>query len=195
MSASPRKILETPFFSLEEIDSQPAEDFPYYRLTGPDSAIALLFNDDAELLVVRQFRPALDEMTMEFPAGAIDPGEDPVAAARREILEETGHQSQLFQLGDYFHLMMNRTNVRDYLFCGIAKAQEPYQPEDGIVHEWVSRDYLLSAALRGSFRQLAGLGILQLASQQLGIDVLNAPPTTLLDSLRTTLGISRAGEI
>ena len=195
MTISPRKILETPFFSVEEINSQPAGDFPYYRLTGPDSAIALLFNDDAELLVVRQFRPSLEEMTVEFPAGAIEPGEEPVAAAKREILEETGHRSQVFQLGEYFHLMMNRTNIKDYLFCGIAEAQGPYQPEEGVLHEWVSRDYFLSAAFDGGYRQLAGLGILQLASQQLGIDVLNAPAMTLLECLRTKLGTDGQAEL
>lgn len=195
MSVFSRKIFETPFFSLEEMDSQPPRGFPHYRLTGPDSAIALLFNDEAEILVVRQFRPSLDDMTMEFPAGAIEPGEEPIAGVKREILEETGHGSQVFQLGDYFHLMMNRTNVRDYLFCGIAEVQEPYRPEEGIVHEWVSRDYFLSAAFDGGYRQLAGLGILQLASQQLGIDVLTAPTTTLLECLRAKLGTDCQAEL
>lgn len=195
MDVSPRKILETPFFSMEEFHSQPAGGLPYYRLTGPDSAIALLFNDEAEVLVVRQFRPTLDEITMELPAGAIEPGEEPKAAAKREIFEETGYRSELFQLGDYFHLMMNRTNIKDYLFCGLAEEQEPAPAEDGIDHEWVSRDYFLSAAFDGGYRQLAGLGILQLASQQLGIDVLTAPTTTLLECLRAKLGTDCQAEL
>jgi len=132
---------------------------------------------------------------MEFPAGGIEPGEEPIVAAEREVLEETGYQCRIFQLGDFFHLMMNRSGIKDYLFCGIAEAQEPSEPEEGVLREWVSRDFFLSAAFDGGYRQLAGLGILQLASQQLGIDVLNAPATTLLDNLRAKLGTDGQAEL
>ena len=178
---------QTPFFYIERLEVLQQGEEPHYRLSGPDSAIVLVFNSEAKILVVRQFRPTLGETTMELPAGAIEPGEEPVFAGEREVLEETGYKCQIFQLGDFFHLMMNRTGIKDYLFCGIAEPQEPSRPEEGIVHEWISRDYFLSAALDGSYRQLAGLGILQLASQQLGIDVLTVPEKTLLECLRAKL--------
>lgn len=44
-----------------------------------------------ELILIRQYRPALDRYVIEFPAGLIDKGEDVAGAARRELLEETGH--------------------------------------------------------------------------------------------------------
>ena len=188
MGTNARKLFETPFFSLEVVDWHHDGGLPYYRLTGPDSAIALLFNEELEILVVRQFRPNLDEMTIEFPAGAIESGEQPIVAARREILEETGYRSEIFQLGDYFHLMMNRTNIRDYLFCGLVEEQEPYPAEEGIGPEWVSREQFRVAVFDGEYRQLGGLGIIQLASQRLGVDVLTAPKGALLRSLRVNLG-------
>ena len=163
-------------------------------MTGPDSAICLVFNEEAEVLTVRQFRPNLDEMTIEFPAGGIEPGEEPKSAARREICEETGYRSELFQLGDYFHLMMNRTNIRDFLFCGIVEQQIPSAAEEGTSHAWVPREQLLSMALDGSYRQLAGLGILQLASQHLGIDVLTAPARHLVERLRARLELPDRGQ-
>jgi ADP-ribose pyrophosphatase len=41
-------------------------------------------------LMVRQYRHGIEQVTTEFPAGMVDAGEEPVAAASRELLEETG---------------------------------------------------------------------------------------------------------
>lgn len=193
MNQTSRIAFETPFFYIERLEIVPRGTEPHYRLSGPDSAIVLVFNHEAKILVVRQFRPTLGEITNELPAGAIEPDEDPIIAAQREVREETGYQSALFQLGDYFHLMMNRTNIRDYLFCGLAEEQEPALAEAGIDHEWLTREFFQVAAFDGSYRQLAGLGILQLASQQLEMDVLTAPAATLLERLRAELLMNDRG--
>lgn len=157
-------------------------------MTGPDSAIALVFNEKAEILVVRQFRPSLGTVTIEFPAGAIDPGEKPIDAAVREVLEETGYKSDLFQLGDYFHLMMNRTNIKNFVFGGFAAPQQPNRSEEGVRYEWVARHTLTSSSVNGKYRQLAGLGILQLLSIELKLDVLTAPATSLLSKIHAKAG-------
>ena len=45
---------------------------------------------DGRLCLVRQYRVALGRMTLEIPAGKLDPGEEPAACAARELAEETG---------------------------------------------------------------------------------------------------------
>lgn len=50
--------------------------------------------EDGRLLLVRQYRHACGAWLEEIPAGRIDPGEDPQAAARRELEEETGFRAR-----------------------------------------------------------------------------------------------------
>ncbi len=45
---------------------------------------------DGRVPFVRQFRQAVDSVLLELPAGVVEPGEEPAAAARRELAEETG---------------------------------------------------------------------------------------------------------
>jgi ADP-ribose pyrophosphatase YjhB (NUDIX family) len=65
---------------------------PYYVLDYPDWVAAVVLTDDDRLVMVRQWRHGARAWTLELPAGIIDPDDaDPVAAGRRETLEETGH--------------------------------------------------------------------------------------------------------
>lgn len=50
--------------------------------------------EDGRILLVKQYRNALDRMTLEIPAGGINLGEEPRAAAIRELNEETGFHSE-----------------------------------------------------------------------------------------------------
>ncbi len=51
---------------------------------------------EGDVLLVRQFRPVLDSFVVEFPAGLNDKNESLEEAARRELIEETGHTAEEF---------------------------------------------------------------------------------------------------
>lgn len=63
----------------------------------PGAVVILPLFDDGSVLMERQFRYPLDRVFIEFPAGKIDPGEAPLACAKRELLEETGYTATDWQ--------------------------------------------------------------------------------------------------
>jgi len=63
--------------------------------------VAIDANDN--VLLVNQFRKAVEKELLEIPAGGINPGEDPVTAVRREMQEETGYLPQKVErLGGFY---------------------------------------------------------------------------------------------
>ena len=63
--------------------------------------VAIDANDN--VLLVNQFRKAVEKELLEIPAGGIDPGEDPVTTVRREMQEETGYlPRKVERLGGFY---------------------------------------------------------------------------------------------
>lgn len=60
-------------------------------------AVAVLALHEGKMLVVEQYRKAMDRLLVEIPAGKLDPGETPETAAIRELEEETGYTAQTLQ--------------------------------------------------------------------------------------------------
>lgn len=66
---------------------------------GCDGVVVLVpLTKKLELLLIKQYRPVLDAHVIEFPAGLVDAGENPVEAGKRELLEETGHMPGRIEL-------------------------------------------------------------------------------------------------
>jgi ADP-ribose pyrophosphatase len=67
---------ETPWFQL--ISKQVAgESAPYYSLQMQDYVAVVAFTDQAELVLVRQYRPAVERHTLELPSGHVESDETP----------------------------------------------------------------------------------------------------------------------
>lgn len=66
-------------------------DYVHHKKGGGACSVPVL--PDGRILLIRQFRPAVDRVTLELPAGAKDSrGEDPMKTAARELEEETGYR-------------------------------------------------------------------------------------------------------
>ena len=82
------KLLRVKCDAVSLPDGKPATR-EYIEHDGAVMIIPVL--DSGELVMERQYRYALRRHCLEFPAGKIDPGEEPLATGRRELLEETGY--------------------------------------------------------------------------------------------------------
>jgi ADP-ribose pyrophosphatase len=62
------------------------------------SVVILAHSGDGRIVLVRQYRYPAKQFLWELIAGGLEPGERPLAAARRELLEETGYRAKKFRL-------------------------------------------------------------------------------------------------
>jgi 8-oxo-dGTP pyrophosphatase MutT (NUDIX family) len=91
----------------------------FYVLDSADWAMVIPVQKNAqgeeEIVMVRQYRHGLDDVTIEFPGGIVEPGEDPGKAVLRELEEETGRRAKkLTKLGEVSPnpaIMSNRFHV------------------------------------------------------------------------------------
>ena len=73
----------------------------------PGGALAIPMTADGKLVLVRQYRFAVQGRLLEFPAGTVEPNESPLETVKREIEEETGyHARQWDKLGEFFLLLV-----------------------------------------------------------------------------------------
>jgi ADP-ribose pyrophosphatase len=125
----------------------------YHCLTGCDYVGMLARTPDGRIPIVRQFRPAVEEHTWEFPAGTVDPGETPEEAARRELREEAGLETEeLVSLG-WFHADTGRLEIAAHAYFATAgPPAENFAGEPGLALRYVTHRELKEMILCGEFR-------------------------------------------
>lgn len=130
-------VFATPWFSLlARRGGRPATPVPYYCLQTPDFVSVVALDEKKRLILVKQFRPAIEQTALELPGGHVDKGQKPEEAARQELWEETGYRAESLELLGCLRPDVGRLTNRLWCFwASNAVADQAKQPEAG--HEVV----------------------------------------------------------
>ena len=85
-------------------------------IVHPSNAVAILPIAGERCKLVKQYRYAIDQYIFEAPAGTIEPGEDPLQTAYRELIEETGFSAQNIVEKGFIYTTPGYTDEKIFLF-------------------------------------------------------------------------------
>ena len=104
-------------------------------IVHPSNAVAILPIEGARCKLIRQYRYAIDDYIFEAPAGALESGEDPLQAAGRELIEETGFTAQTIKPRGFIITTPGYTDEKIYLYeaHGLTPSQEFVKDDDEVI--------------------------------------------------------------
>lgn len=100
----------------------------------PGAALIVPIMDDGRVILLKQFRPVLEQYIYELPAGTLEPGESPLECARREIMEETGYRAEDFTDKGLIYPVPGYSTERIHIFeARTLSPQKAQGDEDEII--------------------------------------------------------------
>ena len=102
----------------------------FFKFSASDWINVIPLTDQQEVVMVRQFRHGVQEVTLEIPGGMIDGDESPAVAAGRELREETGYRSQKIRsLGKVWPNPAIQTNQCHFFLAEDVRYEGSPQPD------------------------------------------------------------------
>ena len=100
---SSKFLIENKIFKLREdkvISPKKESEHSVWVMDSPDWINIIPITENNEVILVNQHRFGTEQLTLEIPGGMVDEGEEPMAAAIRELSEETGYtSSEIIKIG------------------------------------------------------------------------------------------------
>jgi ADP-ribose pyrophosphatase len=132
---SSKKVFSGPIFTVvsQQVEEPDGVHVRRDLVQHPGSIVILAVDHSGKeprVLLERQYRHAAGARLWELPAGSLEPGEDKLAAAKRELMEETGYTARKWEKALYFYVSPGflTESMQVYLAQGLTKGKA--HPED-----------------------------------------------------------------
>jgi ADP-ribose pyrophosphatase len=104
-------------------------------IVHPGNAVAILPLHDDRCKLLKQYRYAIDQDIYEAPAGTMEPGEDPLKTAHRELIEETGFTATTIIQKGFIYTTPGYTDEKIYLFeaRNLSPSREYGKDDDEVI--------------------------------------------------------------
>jgi ADP-ribose pyrophosphatase len=104
-------------------------------IVHPTNAVAILPLNGDRCKLLKQYRYAIDQYIFEAPAGTMEPGEEPLVTARRELIEETGFAAKTITEKGFIFTTPGYTDEKIYLFEArdLSPSHEFGKDEDEVI--------------------------------------------------------------
>lgn len=128
--------------------------------------------DDPQLLLIKQYRYAAGGFIYEIPAGMLEPGEDPLVCAHRELKEETGCTAK--KMEHVFSLLttpgFTDERIEIYIATGLERGETAHESDEFMTIETMTLSSALRLIQKGEIRDgKTALGILFAAGFRAGL--------------------------
>ena len=120
----------------------------------PGGVGVVAIDDEGFVCMVRQFRKPYEKAILEIPAGKIDPGEEPIVSAKRELTEETGYSANEFRSLGEFYPSVGYTNeiIHIFLATGLTKGESSPDEDEFVDIEKIHIDEIVSMIMSGDIK-------------------------------------------
>lgn len=138
----------------------------YYSIKPPDYVTALVHTQEGKYVILRQYRPVVEDFTRELPSGHVEEGETPQEAMARELREETGCEAEdLTLLGE---LIPDTGRLENRLWAFYIEGVKVDIIPDPAVNEGIEVTLVTGAELiemieQGEMRHALDLSVINLA--------------------------------
>lgn len=131
----------------------------------PGAVGIVALKDNGDIVMVKQYRKAADQVLLELPAGKLEPGEDPADCAARELTEETGYIAGDLRYLVSFYTSPGFSNEVMHMFLATGLREGENDPDDDEMVETVeiSPDRAMDMILEGEIKDgktIAGILLL-----------------------------------
>ncbi len=167
MSLTPWKILESrhpfPKFRMDTCELPSGKNYKAFVLEFDAWANVVALTKNNEIVLVKQYRHGVQEISLELPGGVVDAGENPLEGARRELMEETGYSAgSIVEVG---RLYPNPAIQQNTLYCYLAldvelTGEQHLDETEEIEVQLVPLDELLEIAKSGKFLHALNVAVL-----------------------------------